>query len=148
MNHIWLFHLKDDGKFWVFALRTKNLFPITTRFQTKYENYFCHINYASHVVLHMRKLTQLNNWPKCLLYLSYLSIYFLNFYSQLLQKVCHFQLLRQFVTIDESISVTCYDKSVLSEGHKNYFQNWCLINSQCLINYSNLTNYCHIIKSM
>ena len=84
MNHIWLFHLKDDGKFWVFALRTKNLFPITTRFQTKYENYFCHINYASHVVHHMWKLTQLNNWPKCLLYLSYLSIYFLNFYSQLL----------------------------------------------------------------
>ena len=29
-----------------------------------------------------------------------------------------------------SLVVICYDRSVLSEGHKNYFKDWHLINSQ------------------
>ena len=27
-------------------------------------------------------------------------------------------------------SVICYNRQVLNEGHKNYFKNWCLMNSQ------------------
>ena len=29
-----------------------------------------------------------------------------------------------------SLGVICYDRLVLGEGHKNYFRDWCLINSQ------------------
>ena len=29
-----------------------------------------------------------------------------------------------------SLGVICYDRWVLSEGHKNYFKDWCLMNSQ------------------
>ena len=29
-----------------------------------------------------------------------------------------------------AVSVICYDRWVLSEGHKNYFRNWCLMNLQ------------------
>ena len=29
-----------------------------------------------------------------------------------------------------SVGVICYDRWVLSEGHKNYFKDWCLMNSQ------------------
>ena len=29
-----------------------------------------------------------------------------------------------------SLVVICYDRWVLSEGHKNYFKDWCLMNSQ------------------
>ena len=38
-----------------------------------------------------------------------------------------------------------------SEGHKNYFKDWCPINSQptfLFLTYLNLMNYGHIIKSM
>ena len=50
-----------------------------------------------------------------------------------------------------SLGVTCYDRWVLSEGHKNYFKDWCLMNSQptfLFLTYLNLMNYGHIIKSM
>ena len=38
-----------------------------------------------------------------------------------------------------SLGVICYGRWVLSEGHKNYFKDWCLMNSQsaCLL----LTNF-------
>ena len=45
--------------------------------------------------------------------------------------------------------VCSYDRWVLSEGHKNYFKNWCLMNSQptfLFLNYLNLMNHDHIIK--
>ena len=29
-----------------------------------------------------------------------------------------------------TLGVICYGRLVLSEGHKNYFKDWCLINSQ------------------
>ena len=34
------------------------------------------------------------------------------------------------VDIPRSLCVICYDRSALSEGHKNYFKDWCLMNSQ------------------
>ena len=49
-----------------------------------------------------------------------------------------------------SLSVICYDRWVLSEGHKNYFKDWCLMNSQStflFLTYLNLLNYDHIILS-
>ena len=45
----------------------------------------------------------------------------------------------------------CHHRWVLSEGHKNYFKDWCLMNSQptfLFLTYLNLMNYGHIIKSM
>ena len=50
-----------------------------------------------------------------------------------------------------SLGVICYNRWVLSEGHKNYFKDWCLVNSQptfLFLTYLNLKNYGHIIKSM
>ena len=48
--------------------------------------------------------------------------------------------------------VISFDRWILSdEGHKNYFKDWCLINSQptfLFLTYLNLMNYGHIIKSM
>ena len=37
------------------------------------------------------------------------------------------------VVISKSLGVICYDRWVLSEGHKNYFKDWCLINSQAYL---------------
>ena len=50
-----------------------------------------------------------------------------------------------------SLGVICYDRCILSEGHKNYFKVWCLMNSQptfLFLMYLNLMNYDHVIKSM
>ena len=50
-----------------------------------------------------------------------------------------------------SLGVSCYDRWVLSEGHKDYFKDWCLMNSQptyLFLTNLNLMNYGHIIKSM
>ena len=50
-----------------------------------------------------------------------------------------------------SLGVIYYDRWVLSEGHKNYYKDWCLMNSQptfLFLTYLNLVNYDHIIKSM
>ena len=50
-----------------------------------------------------------------------------------------------------SLGVICSDRWVLSEGHKNYFKDWCLMNSQLIFQFLanlNLMNYGHIIKSM
>ena len=50
-----------------------------------------------------------------------------------------------------SLGVICYDRWVLSEGHKNYFKDWCLMNSQStflFLTYFNAMNYGHIIKRM
>ena len=50
-----------------------------------------------------------------------------------------------------SLGVIWYDRWVLSEGHKNYFKDWCLMNSQPTFLFStnlNLVNYGYIIKSM
>ena len=49
------------------------------------------------------------------------------------------------------LGVICYDTWVLSEYHKNYFKDWCLMNSQptfISLTYLKLMNYDHIIKSM
>ena len=48
-----------------------------------------------------------------------------------------------------SLGVICYDRWVLSEGHKNCFKDWCLMNSQptfLFLTYLNLMNYGHVIK--
>ena len=49
-----------------------------------------------------------------------------------------------------SLGVICHDRWVLSEGHKNYFKDWCLINSQPIFLFFspnlNLINYGYIIK--
>ena len=37
-----------------------------------------------------------------------------------------------------SLGVICYDRWVLSEGHKNYFKDWCLMNSQSTFLFFNL----------
>ena len=50
-----------------------------------------------------------------------------------------------------SLGVIYYDRWVLSEGHKNYFKDWFLMNSQStflFLTYLNLMSYDHIIKSM
>ena len=47
--------------------------------------------------------------------------------------------------------VICYNRRVVSEGFKNYFNNWCLMTSQptfLFLTYLNLMNYGHLIKSM
>ena len=49
-----------------------------------------------------------------------------------------------------SLGVIFYDRGVLSEGHKNYFKDWCLMNSQptfLFLTYLNLMNYGHIVKA-
>ena len=51
----------------------------------------------------------------------------------------------------KSVGVICYDRWILSEDHKYYFKNWCLMNSHptfLSLTNSNLMNYVHIIKSM
>ena len=48
-----------------------------------------------------------------------------------------------------SLGVICCDRWVLSEGPKNYFKDWCLMNSQptfLFLTYFNSMNYEHIIK--
>ena len=55
------------------------------------------------------------------------------------------------VDISEVLGVICYNRWVLSEDHKNYFKDWCLMNSQPtfqFLTYLNLINYGHINKSM
>ena len=50
-----------------------------------------------------------------------------------------------------SMGVICYERWVLSKGHKNYFRDWCLINSQTtflFLTFLHLMNYGDIIKSM
>ena len=50
-----------------------------------------------------------------------------------------------------SLGVICYDRWVLSEGHKNYFKDWFLMNSQptfLFLTILNLMNYGHVIKSV
>ena len=50
-----------------------------------------------------------------------------------------------------SQGVICYDICVLSEGHKNYFNDWFFMNSQhtfLFLTNLNSMNYGHIIKSM
>ena len=50
-----------------------------------------------------------------------------------------------------ALGVIYYDRWVLSDGYKNYFKDWCLMNSQptfLFLTYLNLVNYGHIIKSM
>ena len=53
----------------------------------------------------------------------------------------------------------CYDRRVLGEGYKNYFKDWCLMNSQPIFLFFNQfklnelcnlfkLNYGHIILSM
>ena len=49
-----------------------------------------------------------------------------------------------------SLGVICYERWVLSEGHKNYLKDWCLMNSQhtfLFLPYLNLMNYGHIVKA-
>ena len=41
-----------------------------------------------------------------------------------------FALITQFSLIDISCYVICYDRWVVSEGHKNYYKDWSLMNSQ------------------
>ena len=51
----------------------------------------------------------------------------------------------------KSLGIICYNKQVLTEDHKNYFKDWCLMNSQTtflFLTYLNLMNYGCIIKSM
>ena len=53
--------------------------------------------------------------------------------------------------ISEALGVISYGRSVVSEGHKNYFKDWCLMNSQPIfisLTYLNLMNNGHIIKIM
>ena len=38
----------------------------------------------------------------------------------------------------KSLGVICYDRRVLSEGHKNYFKDRCLMNSQSTFVFFNL----------
>ena len=50
-----------------------------------------------------------------------------------------------------SFVVICYDRCVLSEGHKNHFKDWCLMNSHptfLFLTYLDSVNYGHVIKSM
>ena len=50
-----------------------------------------------------------------------------------------------------SMGVICHERWVLSEGHKNYFKDLCLINSQptfLFLTHLNLMYYDYIIKSM
>ena len=50
-----------------------------------------------------------------------------------------------------SLDVICYDRWVVSEGHKNYFKDWCLMKSQptfLFLTNLYLMNYGQIIKSM
>ena len=50
-----------------------------------------------------------------------------------------------------SLSVISYNWLVFSECHKNYFNDWCLTDSQptsLFLTYLNLMNYGHIIKSI
>ena len=37
-----------------------------------------------------------------------------------------------------SLGVICYGRWILSEGHKNYFKDWCLINPYLFLTYLNL----------
>ena len=53
--------------------------------------------------------------------------------------------------ISELPSIICNNRWVLSEGHKNYFKDLCLMNSQpafLFLTYLNLMNYGYIIKTM
>ena len=48
-----------------------------------------------------------------------------------------------------SLGVICYERWVLSKGHKNSFKDWCLMDSQStflFLTYLNIMNYGHIIK--
>ena len=50
-----------------------------------------------------------------------------------------------------SLDFICYDRLVLSGGHKNYFKDWCLMNSQptfLFLTYLKSLNYGHMIKIM
>ena len=50
-----------------------------------------------------------------------------------------------------SLGVICYDRWVISEGHKNYLKDCCLMNSQptfLFLTYFNSINYGQIIKRM
>ena len=49
------------------------------------------------------------------------------------------------------LGVICYDRLVLTEGHKNYFKDRCLMKSQptfLFLTCLNLMNYGDIVKSM
>ena len=45
-------------------------------------------------------------------------------------EVCASTAISGSVDISKALGVIYYDRLVLSEGHKNYFKDWCLINSQ------------------
>ena len=40
------------------------------------------------------------------------------------------------------LGVICYDRQVVSEGHKNYFKDWCLINSKSTFLFLTYLNLC------
>ena len=73
----------------------------------------------------------------------------LNVESHVFINIFYLDLFHINVCVDGVINKKKLKK--ISEGHKNYFKDWCLMNSQptfLFLTYLNLMNYGHIIKSM
>ena len=75
----------------------------------------------------LKKQIEASTW---ILALQPIKTYLHYFSAMFAHRSASLQLFPVVWIFQRSFGVICFDRWVLSEGHKNYFKNWCVMNSQ------------------